>query len=474
MAEPLPAEIAAPTPGYQAEEGYPSSARAWFTVGVLTLASMSATIDGSILSMLVDPVRRDLGISDTQISLLMGFTVAVFFSVLAYPIGRLADSRSRRAIITSGVALWSVMTFICGLVRRFAQFFVARIGLGIGESTLAPAALSIISDSFPKRRLATAISVLGFGTFLGSGLSIWLGGALVGAVSAREYWTLPLLGPMRPWRTVFPILGVSGLLVFLLMYAVREPQRHGGRWRAPGNVGGAVPMKEVFRYLGANRRTFVCHILGFSLFALHNMAFAAWLPTFFMRTYGWSPARVGAVYGPMLIGLGCLGVLAGGRLADWLESRGHTDGKLKAGMISAAAVIPFIVLYPLMPSGTAAMIALIPFTFLVSCPVGAASAALLAITPNPMRAQVSAVYLMVVHLLSSGLGPTAVALVTDHLFHDDLALRYSLIVTGVPVMAASAALLAAGLGPYRRSWVQCEKWIAGGSSVVAAGSTPEG
>jgi MFS family permease len=459
-------EIAAPVQPH--EKVYTSVGRAWYTVVVLTLASLSATIDGSILSMLVDPIRQDLGISDTQISLLMGFSVAVFFAVLAYPIGRLADSGNRRAIITVGIALWSLMTVACGLVQSFVQFFVARVGLGIGESALRPAALSMISDSFPKRRLATATSVFGFGTFLGAGLSIWLGGALIGAVSTQEYWHLPLLGPMRPWRTVFPILGVSGLLVLLLMYTVREPQRRGTRrTAATGGSIPAVPLREVFAYMRANRRTFTCHILGFSLFALHNMSFAAWLPTFFIRTYDWTPAQVGMAYGPMLIVLGCIGVLSGGRFADWLEGRGYKDAKLRSGLFASLAVIPFIVLYPLMPNGTASLLALVPFTFLVSFPVGAAAAALLAITPNPMRAQVAALYMLTVHLVSSGVGPTAVALVTDYVFRDDLAVRYSLITVGVPVMLAAAALLWAGLGPYRRSWDDCERWVGESGSAAA-------
>jgi hypothetical protein len=308
---------------------------------------------------------------------------------------------------------------------------------------------------------------------LGYGLSTWLGGALVGAISTREYWDVPLLGPMRPWRTVFPILGAASLLVFLLMFTVREPRRQGSRWtgRGAAEAGGTVPLAEVFGYIRANRRTFFCHILGFALFALHNMAFAAWLPTFFIRTYNWTPAQVGAIYGPMLIVLGCLGVLAGGRFADRLESRGKKDAKLMSGLLASVVVIPFIVLYPLMPNGTASMIALVPFTFLVSFPVGAASAALLAVTPNPMRAQVSAVYLLVVHLLSSGLGPTVVALMTDYVFHDALALRYSLIATGVPVMALSALLLGLGRRPYRRTWELCERWSVENGGAAAAGRT---
>ncbi|MFY9820248.1 MAG: MFS transporter [Thermoanaerobaculia bacterium] len=471
MAQPLEIEAPVPAPSDGEEEGYPSRARAWWLVAVLTLASVSSTIDGSILSMMVGPVRRELGLSDTQISLLMGFAVAVLFAVMAYPIGRLADSRNRRSIIAVGIMLWSVTTLACGLVQSFAQFVIARVGLGIGKSALPPAALSMISDSFPKRRLATATSVFGFGNFLGSGLSIGLGGVLVGAASKRDFWTVPLLGAMRPWRTVFPILGVSGLLVLLLMYTLREPRRHGGGWKAQGAGGAveAVPLNEVFSYLKANRLTFFCHILGFSLFALHNMAFAAWLPTFFIRTYGWTPAQVGMVYSPMLIVFGCLGVYTGGRLADRLESRGQLDAKLKSGLFAALAVIPFIVLYPLMPNGTASMIVLVPLTFLVTFPVGAAAAALLAVTPNPMRAQVSALYLLVVHLVSSGLGPTVVALLTDYVFHDDQALRYSLILMGVPVMAAAAVLLAIGRRPYRLSWQYCESWVAERGSAPAAG-----
>jgi MFS family permease len=475
MPEPSVVEIAAPSLR-EREEDFPSAAQSWYTVTVLTLASLSATIDGSILSMLVDPIRSDLGISDTQISLLMGFSVAVFFAVLAYPIGRLADSRNRRSIIVTGIALWSLMTVACGLVRSFAQFFVARVGLGIGESALRPAALSMISDSFPRRRLATATSIFGFGTFLGSGLSICLGGALIGAMSTREYWEIPLLGPMRPWRVVFPILGATGLLALLLMYTVREPRRQGWNWRTrgAGEGPGSVPLRGVFAYMKANRWAYFCLILGFSLFALHNLAFAAWLPTFFIRTYGWTPAQVGMAYGPLLIAFGCLGVFSGGRFADWLESRGHKDAKLKSGLYAALAVIPFIALYTLMPTGGASIAALVPFTFLVSFPVGSAAAALLAITPNPMRAQVSAIYLLVVHLLSSGLGPTAVALVTDYVFRDDLAVRYSLIAVGVPAMLAAAALLWGGLRPYRRSWDACEQWVGESGGAAAAEPTSGG
>src|SRR5258708_1163112 len=166
---------------------------AWYVVSVLTLVYVFSFIDRQILSLLVTPIRRDLGIGDTGMSVLMGFSFAVFYTFFGILLGRLADTTSRRNLIAGGFALWSLFTAGCGLVRNFAQMLVMRVGVGVGEASLSPAAYSLITDYFPRDRLATAISVYSMGIYIGSGLAYLLGGIVVGVASARELWMLPIV-----------------------------------------------------------------------------------------------------------------------------------------------------------------------------------------------------------------------------------------------------------------------------------------
>ena len=243
------------------EAPYPPLRYAWYVVGVLTLVYVFSFIDRQIMSLLVRPLRRDLGISDTQISVLMGFSFALFYTVCGIPLGRLADTRSRRSIIAAGLVLWSLFTAMCGLARNFTQMLLWRFGVGVGEASLSPSAYSMITDYFPRERLATAISVYSMGIYLGSGMSYLLGGIIVRLASLREAWIFPLVGEIRPWQVIFFAVGLPGLLVALLLYTVREPVRRGIARSKP-----AVPMSQVFRYIMANKRTFLSHNIGFGEF----------------------------------------------------------------------------------------------------------------------------------------------------------------------------------------------------------------
>jgi MFS family permease len=167
--------------------------KSWYVVGVLTLAYVSSFIDRQILSLLVEPIKRDLRISDTQMSLLMGLSFGIFYTLLGIPIARLADLKSRKLIVAWGIGLWSVMTAVCGMVGNFMQLFLARMGVGVGEAALSPAAYSIIADLFPKSKLAMANSVYNMGIFIGSGLAFLIGGFVVNMVKVQEIWHLPIV-----------------------------------------------------------------------------------------------------------------------------------------------------------------------------------------------------------------------------------------------------------------------------------------
>ncbi|MGL4315748.1 MAG: spinster family MFS transporter [Pseudomonas sp.] len=432
--------------------GYPSSLSAWTTVVILMVAYVLSFIDRQILNLLVAPIRRDLVISDTQMSLLMGLSFALFYTICGIPLGRLADTRSRRGLIAIGVLFWSAATAACGMARLYWQFLLCRIGVGVGEAALSPAAYSLIADSFPAERRATAISVYSMGVYLGSGIAFLLGGLVIKFASAQGDLHLPVFGEVRPWQLIFLILGAAGVLFTLLMLAVREPARRGV------GAGVVVPLAEVGRYIRSNRRTVLCHNFGFAGLALAGYGSGAWIPSFYIRTYGWDASQVGIVYGSLVAIFGCLGIVLGGRLADWLARRGQVDANMRVGLYAAIGALPLVLLFPLMGNAFWASVLMAPTVFFLSMPFGVAPAAIQEIMPNSMRGQASAIYLFVVTLFGLGLGPTFVALVTDYVFADDQALRYSLlIVTGAAVLAA-VVLLWAGLKPYRASLQHLQQW----------------
>ncbi|RJG10428.1 MFS transporter [Pseudomonas cavernicola] len=434
--------------------GYPSSFRAWSTVAILMVAYVLSFIDRQILNLLVAPIRRDLMISDTQMSLLMGLSFALFYTVCGIPLGRLADTKSRRGLIAVGVLFWSAMTAACGMARLYWQFLLCRIGVGVGEAALSPAAYSLIADSFPAERRATAISVYSMGVYLGSGLAFLLGGLVIKFASAQGDVLLPVLGEVRPWQLIFLLLGAAGLLFTLLMLAVHEPARRGV------GAGVAVPLAEVGRYIRANRRTVLCHNFGFAGLAFAGYGSAAWIPTFFIRTYGWDAGHVGVVYGSIVAVFGCLGIVLGGRLADWMAKRGRTDANMRVGLYAALGALPFVMIFPLVDSANLAALLMAPTVFFLSMPFGVAPAAIQDIMPNSMRGQASAIYLFVITLIGLGIGPTAVALVTDYVFADDNALRYSLLLVTTLAVLSSVYLLSKGLQPYRESVVRLQQWAA--------------
>jgi MFS family permease len=425
---------------------YPRNAVAWYAVAVLMLAYISSFIDRQILGLLVAPIRRDLEISDTQMSLLMGLAFALLYTVLGFPVGRLADSRSRRGIIAWGIAIWSVMSAACGLARTYGQLLLARVGVGVGEAALSPPGYSLIADYFPPHRLATALSVYSMGIYIGSGLANLIGGAVIGFAARGDVFHWPIVGEVRAWQSVFLVIGLPGLAIALLMRTVPEPPRRGAA-RAVERV----PIRAVVRYLRDNARTFITLDVGVALISLVNYGTAAWVPSWLIRVHGWSAARAGVTLGPITMVFGSLGIVGAGWLADRLRARGRADAKMLVCLLSAAGELVTGTLYLTARDTTTALLWFAPFSLFAAGPFGAAAAAIQEISPDRMRAQMSALYLLALNLLGLGLGPTAVALMTDRVFGDPLAVGRSILVVTVVGLVLASAIIAAGLGAYRRT-----------------------
>lgn len=413
---------------------------AWLGVGVLILAYAFSFVDRQALTLMVGPIRESLDISDTELSLLHGFAFALFYTVMGIPIGRMVDQRRRTTIIAIGIVTWSVMTAACGLARNFVQMFLARIGVGVGEAALSPAAYSLIADWFPLAQRTLAMSLYLSAAYVGAGLATMIGGAVIASVSALD---VPVVGHLEPWQVVFIAIGLPGVLVALAVLLLREPPRTGIK------PGVEPHFREVLRHMRARPAAYGLLILGYSLCGMMWNGSIAWWPTFFMRLFGWSVAEVGWRYGLVVMFSGVLGASFGGWLSQTMRARGKLDANILLGLLTLALALPSGLFATLAGSAWPALAGVFVFLFACSMPFGCAIAAIHEITPNQMRGQVAAIYLFCLSFLGMGLGPTLVASFTDHVFGTDQALGKALALSFLVSAPLSGAILALSRKHYR-------------------------
>jgi MFS family permease len=442
---------------------YPSSLVAWYSVSVLMMMYVFSFIDRTIISLLVGPMKRDLHISDTQIGLLQGTAFALLYTFLGLPIARLSDRHSRKSIIAAGVFIWSIMACLCGLARSAGQLFLARIGVGVGEAALSPAAYSMITDSFPRRQLGKAFSVYNVGITIGAGTALLVGGLVVGAVSRPgASYTLPIFGEVHAWQLVFIVTGAPGLLLPLLLLTFREPVRRGMlRSAAQGGTPAAPlkpPLADVLRYIWRNKNFYAPHFFAMALLAMAGYSAAAWLPEALVRSYPVTAGQAGKYIGISTIVMNSSGMLLAGVLCDRLTRGGSKDAPIIVALISACGIGTLSCFPSVMPTLTWVWIALFAqgMTFNAYNAVG--PMAVNQVTPNQFRAQVSAVYLFVVNALGLGVGPALVPFLNEHLFHDPHQLRYSLVIVVFSSAAIAVTLLLIERPIYRQKQMEAAAW----------------
>ena len=404
--------------------GRPPARAAWTAVILLTIANTFAFIDRQALALLVQPIKEDLGASDTAMSLLYGLSFTLFYVGVGVPVARLADRMNRRNIVALSIFVWSLATAACGMARGFAQLFVARVCVGAGEAGLTPSAYSMLTDYFPRERLATALGVYQMGIYFGGALALLIGGLVSTVIPPGDTIALPLLGAVRGWQVVFLALGVPGMVLALAMLLVKEPPRTGAR------EGEAVaPLSAFFAHVAGRRRAYLGLGLGFALMIMVGNGTGAWIPAFFERKFGWSTAEVGLRYGLIVFVCGTSGALIGGLAASWLDRRRPGRGNLSAAVVGFAALIPLTVGFPLVGDPMLALALIGLMNFFAGFNFGGGLATLQDITPNRMRALVSAGYMVLVNLIGATLGPTAVGFVTDFWFGDPARLPDAIAIT---------------------------------------------
>ncbi|MGH8228119.1 MAG: MFS transporter [Steroidobacteraceae bacterium] len=425
---------------------WPSPSVAWYTMFVLALTVMFAQLDLGIMSLLVEPIKHDLHLSDAAMGLLLGPAFALFYTFIGIPVARYIDRNRRTVILSIGLGVWSIATACCGIAQGFWQLFVSRVMVGAGEAVNGPATFSLIADSFPKERLPRAIAVMQLGVVAGGGLSLLLGGYVIHLLLGRPPVRLGGLIVIHSWQLVFIAVGLPGLVVaFLMATTVREPARRG--LQAVGEL--KIPLNAVVRYLGGKWPVFAPMFLGLTLGAL-ALGTNAWMPAFYQRTYGWMPARIGMILGLVQLVAMPIGLLIGVRMAERFDRQRHEDAPLRVVIISRLVGIPAQVALPLMPSPWLAVLCAAVAAATLGIGGASQNAALQIVTPNQMRGQVTALYLFIFNVIGMGLGPEVAAFLTDYVFRAESELRYALLAMQAVIGPVSLAIIWLGVRPYVR------------------------
>ena len=424
---------------------WPKPAVAWFAVGVLVLAFIFSIADRIIISLLVDPIKTDLGLSDSDMGLMMGPAFALFYALMGLPIGRMVDKYSRRTIVGAGIFLWSIMTAVCGLTRSFWELFLARVGVGVGEATLSPAAYSIIADSFPKEKLGRALGVYQSGAFFGVGFALIFGGLAIQFAATADDISLPLVGVVAPWQLAFIAVGLPGILVAAMMFLVKEPIRQG----IASATEDEISLGQAFKFAFSRWRVFIAHYSGFALLALPMTTLATWVPAYFIRVVGFTPPETGFKLGLIILICSPVGVIAGGWLADSLFKKGIKDAALRVAVGAAVFMVPMSIVTTTTSDPFWALVLLCPFAFGASISMGLAPTALQLVTPNRLRGQIGAAWMLFLNIITAILGPWAVGVINDAWFGDPLAVGQSIAAVNTVAVLLGGFILWLTWKPFR-------------------------
>ncbi len=384
-----------------------SHSKRWYTVIMLALVYACSQMDRQIMSILLDPIAKDLGASDTQMGLLVGIYFALFYTFFAIPIAMIADRTNRKNVIALSVVVWSALTAVCGAVTSYFQMALARMGVAFGEAGSTPASISIISDLFDEKSRTSAIAVFIAGASVGALFAFLCGGILLDKFG---------------WRMTFVLIGLPGILLGLIVFlTVKEPKKAISK-DSSANAAGLGETISFMAKQAALRHVLIGKILG----GFVGYGLALWVPTFLYRSYGLTGTQVGLTLAAFAV-IGVIGTLASGRIIDHFAKN---DERWRAWIICFAKLIslPFLATFFFIDQLSIALILYAIPSFFGSFYLAPSAALIQNLVKIPMRTVAAAVSLFLLNIIGLGLGPLVVGIGTDALapkFGDE-ALRYTL------------------------------------------------
>lgn len=377
-------------------------------LAVLTLFSMLASIDKNFLTLLVGSIKRDIGISDVEMGLIIGVAFALSNMLASIPAGWMADRYDRRKLVGGAVSLWSVMAMMCGAANSYTTLFLARVGVGFGEGISPPSAYSLIRDGVPTERHGRAYGIFSIGASVGAGLSFVVGGALLGLVIHLDISSLPIVGEAKPWQISLMIIGLAGLPLSLLAFAFPDPGRPAAAGKATIGFGGTIRLM-------AEHRNIMLPLIFYSVsLAMLANAWAAWAPAIIERTYGLTPQQVGPRLGLLLMIGAPIGLISAGLLMDRLGKKGASV----VGAVTALVMMIAAALVTQMPSIGWFWIPMVLIVLSSTTFIPVTSTVVARTMPAATIGKTMAIFVLVQGALGSGFGPVAAALIAERVFLD--------------------------------------------------------
>jgi len=420
---------------------------AWWALTLLTATYTFSFIDRQIINLLVDPIRNDLSLSDSQVSFLQGLAFVLPYVILSIPLGRIVDRANRIRVLVIGIFVWTVSCVTCGLAKNFWQLGVARMGVGVGEASVTPASWSLLADYFTEEKRALPVSIFLMGPYLGAGLSLILGAEVVGWASGLGAIELPLVGALAPWQLTFILVSLPGLCMVLLLPSLGEPQR---KERLSESTD-SLSWREIAKFVWPRRGLFGAYLLGAPFIVLVLYALQAWVPSLLIRVHELEIVQAGRYYGAIALVAGSAGVLSGPVAARWLARHGYgARAPLLASMISTALLMPTIIAAGLAESLTSALILITGASYLVTFPLALFATGLQNASPNEMRGLMAGCYVLSTNLIGLALGPASVAMANDFIFQDAQAVGASLSLVGAVFLPLALLLMWRGFKALKR------------------------
>ncbi len=401
---------------------WPKPIYAWFFTSILLVAYIISFIDRQMINYLVVPIKEDMGLTDFEISFIQGWGFVLAYIIFSIPFGRIVDKVNRVRVLIGGIIIWSVATAACGFSKNSWQLVLSRSGVGAGEAALTPASWSIISDLFPVEKRSFPMSIYLMGPYIGQGLSLLFGAQILRIYN--EPVTLFESIIVQPWQIIFLIIAVPGVILGLLMFALKDPVRK--EVLVSEKEEGTDSIKEVFAYVIKNIGAYMPLLIGSAFIVVLLYGVQSWVPTFLHRIHGWEHTRIGDQYGLVALFAGSLGVVSGPMAEKYLTKLNFNAATIIVCIITAVALTIIGPITFLSLSSDIVLIGIFITSFFITLPLALFATSLQNITPNQYRGVVTGLYVFTVNITGYGLGPMVVAFFTDKVFKSEMAIDLSM------------------------------------------------
>jgi len=400
---------------------WPKPSYAWFFTSILLFAYIISFIDRQMINYLVVPIKEDMDLTDFEMSFIQGWGFVIAYIIFSIPFGRIVDKVNRVRVLIGGIIIWSVATAACGFSKNAWQLVISRSGVGAGEAALTPASWSIISDLFPIEKRSFPMSIYLMGPYIGQGLSLLFGAQILRIYN--EPVTLLESITIQPWQIIFLIIAVPGVILGLLMFALKDPER---KEVLINENDERDSIKVVFSYIIKNIGAYMPLLIGSAFIVVLLYGVQSWVPTFLHRIHDWEHTRIGDQYGLVALFAGSLGVISGPVIEQNLTKFNFRAPTIIVCIITAAVLtiagpVTFLAL-----SSEYVLFGIFVTSFFITLPLALFATSLQNITPNQYRGVVSGLYVFTVNITGYGLGPMVVAFFTDKVFKNEMAIDLSM------------------------------------------------